>query len=53
MSEEELSRYLENPERYAGASSVQTEEFLTDYVSPRLALYKEKLDMHHTEELSV
>ena len=53
LSEEELSRYLENPERYAGASSVQTEEFLTDYVSPRLALYKEKLDMHHTEELSV
>lgn len=36
LSEKELNLYLENPQRFAGAAGIQTEEYLEDVVKPIL-----------------
>lgn len=53
LDQDQLEKYLQNPERYAGAAIVQTEEFLRDVVDPKLKEYKKALDAHSESELAV
>jgi len=49
VTEEFLNKLLENPERFAGAASIQTEEFLKNKVKPVLAKYKDLIGRTDSE----
>ena len=49
LSKVNLEGYLENPERYAGAASVQTEEYLANVVGPKLRGYEDLIGKSSSE----
>ena len=49
LSKVNLEGYLENPERYAGAASVQTEEYLANVVGSKLRGYEDLIGKSSSE----
>ncbi len=49
LSEQELNSYLENPQRFAGAAEIQTQEYLNEVVKPILENNKHLIGKTTTE----
>ncbi len=49
LSEQELNLYLENPQKFAGAAEIQTQEYLNEVVKPILENNKHLIGKTTTE----